>query len=78
MKTIETPAWRRYLGDKHMCDSKRDVRRNRTVVEFLKSLARDSGGAVAIYIAIVAPVMLGVGALSFNSINPSNDRLGTS
>jgi Flp pilus assembly protein TadG len=49
-----------------MCDSKRDVRRNKTVVEFLRSLARDSGGAVAIYIAIVAPVMLGVGALSMD------------
>jgi Flp pilus assembly protein TadG len=49
-----------------MCDSKRDVRRNKTVVEFLRSLARDSGGAVAIYIAIAAPVMLGVGALSMD------------
>jgi Flp pilus assembly protein TadG len=35
-------------------------------VEFLRSLARDSGGAVAIYIAIVAPIMLGVGALSMD------------
>ncbi|MCH9053398.1 MAG: hypothetical protein IIA72_20460 [Proteobacteria bacterium] len=47
-----------------MCDSKRDVRRNETALHILKSLARDTGGAVAIYIAIMAPVMLGIGALS--------------
>ncbi len=49
-----------------MCDSKRDVRRNKTALGFLESLARDTGGAVAIYIAIMAPVMLGIGALSLD------------
>ncbi len=49
-----------------MGNSKRDGRRNETALNVLKSLARDTSGAVAIYIAIVAPVMLGVGALSID------------
>ncbi len=49
-----------------MGDSKRDGRRNKTALEFLKSLARDTSGAVAIYIAIVAPVLFGVGSLSLD------------
>ena len=49
-----------------MCDSKGDGRRNETALNVLKSLARDTSGAVAIYIAIVSPVLLGVGALTID------------
>ncbi len=49
-----------------MYDSKRDGRRNETALNVLKSLVRDTSGAVAIYIAIVAPVLLGVGALTMD------------
>ena len=33
---------------------------------FIKSLIRDNHGAVVVYIAIIAPVMLGVGALTLD------------
>ena len=49
-----------------MGNSKRNGRWNKTALNFLESLARDVRGSVIIYIAIMAPVMFGVGALSLD------------
>ncbi len=63
---LEMPAQRRHRGDKDMCDSKRDGRRNATALNFLKFLARDTKGAVAVVMAALVPMMLGIGALTMD------------
>ncbi|MCH8198062.1 MAG: hypothetical protein IH904_08265 [Proteobacteria bacterium] len=49
-----------------MGDSQRDGRRNQAALNSLGSLARDARGSVVIYIALMAPVLFGVGALSMD------------
>ena len=44
----------------------RDARRIMTGRRWLRSLVQDTRGAVAIYIAIVAPMLLGIGALTID------------
>ncbi len=51
---------------KRMANSKRDGRSNETALHYLKSLARDTSGTVAIYLAIIMPMMFGVGALTMD------------
>ncbi len=50
-----------------MCDSRKSMRHNLrrvTAAESLRSLALDARGAVAVYVAVCAPMLLGIGALS--------------
>ena len=43
-----------------------DIRRKISESGFIRSLIRDNHGAVAIYIAIITPVMIGVGAMTLD------------
>ncbi len=50
-----------------MCDSWKSMRDNLrrvTAAESLRSLARDARGAIPVYVAVCAPMLLGIGALS--------------
>ncbi len=44
----------------------RNVRAGMTMSRPLRSLVRDVRGAVAVYVAIVSPALLGIGALSID------------